>query len=88
MKTSLIMLSLLFTLSACAFGGDAPFTPFEVDIEIPVSCHDIMPDEPEWALSTTLPESDIADQAKATLIEISQRQAYEDRLKAQLQACL
>lgn len=86
MKHAAIALSLLLPLSACG-SGPIPLKPFQVDVRVPVPCHQEIPPAPAWMMTAMAPDSDIADQVKAALIEINQREAYEDDLKAQILAC-
>jgi ABC-type uncharacterized transport system auxiliary subunit len=87
MKHSLIALSLLLSLTACDLMPPAGLKPFEVDIKVPVQCKHTLPPEPTWQLTITPPDADIADQAKAAIIEIQQRIDYEDDLRTEILNC-
>lgn len=60
-----------------------------ITVEVPVvaRCKAPMPDRPQFELDRVSVKDDLYHKGKAALIEIQQRKAYEEKLKAAAEAC-
>ncbi len=77
--------SMLF-LAACA-EQQPTLTPVDVDVPVSVPCKVVPVVAPDFALAHVTPKDTLFAKAKAALVEIDQRKAYEAVLEADVKAC-
>ena len=76
-------------ISGCATAiPPAPIVrTIEVRVPVPVPCRTAIPPLPLWELSRISPDAGLFDMARAIVVELNQRQAYEKLLLAAALAC-
>lgn len=83
-----LMILLITLLAGCSTTAPRIITK-TVTVEVPVvaKCEAPMPDVPSFELDRVSVKDDLYVKGRAALIEIEQRKAYEERLRAAAQAC-
>lgn len=85
MKTLATLGLILVTLAGCA--PQTIYTPIESDVPVIQKCTPPVVQPPDLPLKALPANSTIFDKVRAALIEIDNRQIYEDQLSASLKAC-
>lgn len=80
---------LVVLLAGCAATVPPPPVVNTVEVKVPVlvPCKVSLPAAPVWELSRTSADASLFELAKAAVIEIRQRIAYETELLAAMKAC-
>lgn len=86
MKSLAAVLSLL--LAGCSAIPEKPIVQtVEVKVPVQVPCKVSLPERPVFELDKTPADAGIFDLAKAAVIEIKQRRAYQAELEAAAKSC-
>jgi ABC-type nitrate/sulfonate/bicarbonate transport system substrate-binding protein len=76
----------LLLLAACA-PQPPVFKPVTVDMPVAVPCRTAPVAKPDFALAQVAATDGLFDKARAALVELDQRKAYEAELESQLSIC-
>ena len=80
---------LCLLLAGCATAIPEPVVTQTVEVQVPVSvpCRVTLPERPVYELDRTSKDADIWTLARAAVIEIRQRQAYQLLIEAAAKSC-